>query len=85
MLHLFFAVAFSAVPLTLYIPPVRSFNLFVETMEAIDLRGLGAVLAGDSESQAAIGVIGKRHVGPPILGEAQYSSRDVHGTSFFHS
>ncbi|XP_073155177.1 uncharacterized protein [Henckelia pumila] len=35
MLHLFFAVAFSAVPLTLYIPPVRSLNLFVETMEDI--------------------------------------------------
>ncbi|KAH6803508.1 DIS3-exonuclease-like protein [Perilla frutescens var. frutescens] len=33
MLHLFFAVAFSAAPLTLYIPPVRSLNLFVETME----------------------------------------------------
>ncbi|PHT59697.1 hypothetical protein CQW23_02060 [Capsicum baccatum] len=33
MLHLFFAVAFSAVPLTLYIPPMRSLNLFVETME----------------------------------------------------
>ncbi|CAK7330797.1 unnamed protein product [Dovyalis caffra] len=30
---LFFTVAFSAVPLTLYIPPVRSLNLFVETME----------------------------------------------------
>ncbi|KAM7265726.1 hypothetical protein ACFE04_003409 [Oxalis oulophora] len=33
MLQLFFAVAFSAVPLTLYIPPVRSLNLFVETLE----------------------------------------------------
>ncbi|OAY44791.1 uncharacterized protein LOC110618849 [Manihot esculenta] len=33
MLQLFFTVAFSAVPLTLYIPPVRSLNLFVETME----------------------------------------------------
>ncbi|KAL8227844.1 hypothetical protein R6Q57_015428 [Mikania cordata] len=33
MLHLFFAVAFSAVPLTLYVPPIRSFNLFVQTME----------------------------------------------------
>ncbi|KAM7472502.1 hypothetical protein LguiA_010685 [Lonicera macranthoides] len=33
MLHLFFAVAFSAVPLTLYVPPLRSLNLFVETME----------------------------------------------------
>nr|GMC86471.1 hypothetical protein DM860_001202 [Ipomoea batatas] len=33
MLHMFFAVAFSAVPLTLYIPPVRSLNLFLETME----------------------------------------------------
>ncbi|PKI40090.1 hypothetical protein CRG98_039543 [Punica granatum] len=30
---LFFAVAFSAVPLTLYVPPIRSLNLFVETLE----------------------------------------------------
>ncbi|KAI4323397.1 hypothetical protein L6164_023009 [Bauhinia variegata] len=35
MLQLFFTVAFSAVPLTLYIPPLRSLNLFVETMEEI--------------------------------------------------
>ncbi|OAY40032.1 hypothetical protein MANES_10G143600v8 [Manihot esculenta] len=33
MLQLFFTVAFSAAPLTLYVPPVRSLNLFVETME----------------------------------------------------
>ncbi|CAN0899275.1 hypothetical protein LINGRAHAP2_LOCUS20187 [Linum grandiflorum] len=33
MLQIFFAVAFSSVPLTLYIPPIRSLNLFVETME----------------------------------------------------
>ncbi|KAK2994819.1 hypothetical protein RJ640_015778 [Escallonia rubra] len=33
MLHLFFAVAFAAVPLTLYVPPVRSLNLFIATME----------------------------------------------------
>ncbi|VFQ77778.1 unnamed protein product [Cuscuta campestris] len=33
MLHMFFGVAFSAVPLTLYIPPVRSLNLFVEIVE----------------------------------------------------
>ncbi|KAF3437897.1 hypothetical protein FNV43_RR20653 [Rhamnella rubrinervis] len=33
MLQLFFTVAFSAVPLTLYVPPIRSLNLFVETME----------------------------------------------------
>ncbi|KAL2489074.1 Uncharacterized protein Fot_42366 [Forsythia ovata] len=30
---LFFTVAFSAVPLILYIPPIRSLNLFVETIE----------------------------------------------------
>lgn len=35
MLQMFFAVAFSAVPLTLYIPPVRSLSLFVETMEEL--------------------------------------------------
>ncbi|CAL9025801.1 unnamed protein product [Prunus brigantina] len=33
MLQLLFAVAFSAVPLTLYVPPIRSINLFVETIE----------------------------------------------------
>lgn len=33
VLQLFFTVAFSAVPLTLYVPPIRSLNLFVETME----------------------------------------------------
>ncbi|KAK2417067.1 hypothetical protein QL285_039409 [Trifolium repens] len=33
MLQLLFAVAFSAVPLTLYIPPIRSFNLFVHTIQ----------------------------------------------------
>ncbi|KAJ9184759.1 hypothetical protein P3X46_004454 [Hevea brasiliensis] len=33
MLQLFFAVAFSAVPLTLYVPPIRSLNSFVETIE----------------------------------------------------
>ncbi|KAL1561961.1 DIS3-exonuclease-like protein [Salvia divinorum] len=35
VLHLFFTIAFSAAPLTLYIPPVRSLNLFVETVEAM--------------------------------------------------
>ncbi|KAJ8748809.1 hypothetical protein K2173_011366 [Erythroxylum novogranatense] len=33
MLQLFLTVAFSAIPLTLYFPPLRSLNLFVETME----------------------------------------------------
>ncbi|KHN26336.1 hypothetical protein glysoja_029290 [Glycine soja] len=33
MLQLAFAVAFSALPLTLYIPPIRSFNLFVHTLQ----------------------------------------------------
>ncbi|KAL6336799.1 hypothetical protein AAG906_036113 [Vitis piasezkii] len=35
MLQLLFAVAFSAVPLTLYVPPIRSLNLFVETVETL--------------------------------------------------
>ncbi|KAG2683431.1 hypothetical protein I3843_10G030500 [Carya illinoinensis] len=35
MLQLLFAVAFSAVPLTLYVPPIRSLNLFVETIEDV--------------------------------------------------
>ncbi|GKU88657.1 hypothetical protein SLEP1_g2894 [Rubroshorea leprosula] len=33
MLQLLFTVTFSAVPLILYIPPMRSLNLFVESME----------------------------------------------------
>ncbi|XAR69447.1 hypothetical protein NMG60_11001027 [Bertholletia excelsa] len=32
MFQLFFAVAFSAVPLTLYVPPIRSLSLFVESL-----------------------------------------------------
>ncbi|XP_027072874.1 uncharacterized protein LOC113775344 [Coffea eugenioides] len=32
MIELFFAVAFSAMPLTLYVPPIRSLNLFVESL-----------------------------------------------------
>ncbi|KAJ7949159.1 DIS3-exonuclease-like protein [Quillaja saponaria] len=35
MLQLFFTVAFSVVPLTLYVPPIRSLNLFLATMEEI--------------------------------------------------
>ncbi|KAE8038223.1 hypothetical protein FH972_010754 [Carpinus fangiana] len=38
VLQLFFTFAFSAIPLTLYVPPVRSLTLFVETMEDL-LRG----------------------------------------------
>lgn len=33
VLQLFFTLAFSAVPLTLYVPPVRSLNLFLEAVE----------------------------------------------------
>lgn len=33
MLHLFFAVAFSAAPLIIYIPPIRYLSRFVETIE----------------------------------------------------
>ncbi|KAL4323530.1 hypothetical protein GQ457_11G019880 [Hibiscus cannabinus] len=33
MLQLLFTIAFSAAPLILYVPPVRSLNLFVETVE----------------------------------------------------
>ncbi|KAM1263648.1 hypothetical protein ACFX1X_028921 [Malus domestica] len=35
VLQLFFTVAFSAVPLTLYVPPIRSLNPLVETMEEL--------------------------------------------------
>ncbi|XP_047076333.1 uncharacterized protein LOC124686426 [Lolium rigidum] len=35
MLQLLMAMAFSAAPLTLYVPPVRSLSLFVETMETL--------------------------------------------------
>ncbi|KMT15423.1 hypothetical protein BVRB_3g061280 [Beta vulgaris subsp. vulgaris] len=46
MLQIFFAVAFSAVPLTLYIPPIRSLNLFVDTVEdAVRQTGSYAVRA----------------------------------------
>ncbi|KAG2671564.1 hypothetical protein I3760_13G003800 [Carya illinoinensis] len=31
--YLFFALAFPVAPLILYVPPVRSLNLFVEAME----------------------------------------------------
>ncbi|KAJ0637587.1 hypothetical protein HanOQP8_Chr17g0675621 [Helianthus annuus] len=41
MLELFFSVAFSAVPLTLFIPPIRSFNLFVQTMEGMWMESSG--------------------------------------------
>ncbi|QCD95569.1 hypothetical protein DEO72_LG6g263 [Vigna unguiculata] len=33
MSSLFFSVGFSAIPLILFIPPIRILNLFVETME----------------------------------------------------
>ncbi|XP_020105224.1 uncharacterized protein LOC109721831 isoform X3 [Ananas comosus] len=35
MLQLLFAVAFSAAPLTLYVPPVRCLNHFVAALEAM--------------------------------------------------
>ncbi|KAL4273470.1 hypothetical protein GQ457_13G011340 [Hibiscus cannabinus] len=35
MLELFFTVGLSAVPLILYVPPVRSLSLFVETIEDV--------------------------------------------------
>ncbi|KAH6819387.1 DIS3-exonuclease-like protein [Perilla frutescens var. frutescens] len=35
MLQLFFTVAFSAAPLILYVPPLRSLNLFVETVTLV--------------------------------------------------
>lgn len=35
MLQLFLAVAFSAVPLTLYVPPIRSLSLFVASVEQL--------------------------------------------------
>ncbi|KAL1368168.1 hypothetical protein HN51_022305 [Arachis hypogaea] len=33
MLELALAVAFSSVPLTLYVPPIRSFTLFVQSLQ----------------------------------------------------
>ncbi|CAN8254702.1 unnamed protein product [Cochlearia groenlandica] len=39
MLQLFFTMAFSAAPLTLYIPPVRCLTVFVETMEEMGTEG----------------------------------------------
>ncbi|CAI0393320.1 unnamed protein product [Linum tenue] len=45
MLHFFFAVAFSAVSLTLYIPLTHSLNLFVETVE--DVQAQHVVIPSD--------------------------------------
>lgn len=39
MLQLFFTIAFSAAPLTLYIPPIRCLTVFVETMEEMGMEG----------------------------------------------
>ncbi|KAJ0231203.1 DIS3-exonuclease-like protein [Hirschfeldia incana] len=39
MLQLFFTIAFSAAPLTLYIPPIRCLTMFVETMEEMGMEG----------------------------------------------
>ncbi|KAJ4976488.1 hypothetical protein NE237_001594 [Protea cynaroides] len=47
MLQLFFVVAFSVVPLTLYIPPVQSFNLFVETIESFLQQSTMNLFSGD--------------------------------------
>lgn len=33
LMQMFFAVGFSAAPLVLYVPPIRSLSLFVETIE----------------------------------------------------
>ncbi|CAL0326166.1 unnamed protein product [Lupinus luteus] len=33
MLDLLFTLAFSSLPLILYFPPIKSFNLFIETIE----------------------------------------------------
>ncbi|CAH2056622.1 unnamed protein product [Thlaspi arvense] len=45
MLDLFMGMAFSALPLTLYIPPVRSLTLFTATMEKM-LRDHGGFYSG---------------------------------------
>ncbi|CAN7135622.1 unnamed protein product, partial [Brassica rapa subsp. narinosa] len=39
MLQLFFTIAFSAAPLTLYIPPIRCLTVFVETVEEMGMEG----------------------------------------------
>ncbi|CAN8278863.1 unnamed protein product [Cochlearia groenlandica] len=39
MLQLFFTVAFSAAPLTLYLPPIRCLTVFVAAMEEIGAEG----------------------------------------------
>ncbi|CAN7080916.1 unnamed protein product [Brassica oleracea var. botrytis] len=36
---LFFTIAFSAAPLTLYVPPIRCLTMFVETMEEMGMEG----------------------------------------------
>ncbi|KAG2329265.1 hypothetical protein Bca52824_000445 [Brassica carinata] len=39
MLQLLFTIAFSAAPLTLYIPPIRCFTAFAQTMEEMSAEG----------------------------------------------
>ncbi|CAH8385247.1 unnamed protein product [Eruca vesicaria subsp. sativa] len=48
MLQLLFTIAFSAAPLTLYIPPIRCLTAFAQTMEEMEIEGRayrGRVLA----------------------------------------
>ncbi|XP_018434390.1 uncharacterized protein LOC108806710 [Raphanus sativus] len=39
MLQLLFTIAFSAAPLTLYIPPIRCLTAFARTMEEMGVEG----------------------------------------------
>ncbi|KAL7097948.1 hypothetical protein ACP275_10G174800 [Erythranthe tilingii] len=45
MLELLFTAAFAAAPLILYIPPIRSLNLFVEAMELLLLDAVSYVFS----------------------------------------
>ncbi|GAB2300177.1 hypothetical protein Dimus_034217 [Dionaea muscipula] len=45
MIELLLAVSFSAAPLTLYLPPVRSLTIFVQAMEEM-LRGTRTIITG---------------------------------------
>ncbi|EPS74182.1 hypothetical protein M569_00578, partial [Genlisea aurea] len=54
MLELLVAVAFSAAPLTIYLPPVRNLNHFLETAQLIVYGAISYALIIDATVRAAL-------------------------------
>ncbi|KAG0455591.1 hypothetical protein HPP92_024883 [Vanilla planifolia] len=79
MLQLFFAVAFSAAPLTLYVPPVRCLNLFIETMETFARESSGYTTRTLPRFSQAFRRILSALLRPfrSILVEAGYQDQDI--------